>query len=320
MKHQLPTGIEVRRRPDGRGSTLVTAPGADRRGAPRGARRPARGPRRRAWSPCSAPHRLMPSRRTWWSSPTRVCATGSPPGSPSTSAPPAPGRATACAPTCGSSSRGSSSAPRWVPSGPTTTRGTPTPWPGGSSGCSPRVVPTPPASTTTLSPHAYARRVADLFDRYAVQRPEMLRAWAGGHDLDGPPGGSAEPLADGQRWQSTLWRALRAELGPSPAERLVELRRALDDRSSVPDLPGRLAVFGSSADVRHPALGARQPRRGPGPGPVLVIHPSPRRAAASSPVSVLDPPLRRPRPADAHHPLLVRRGGARPWKPRTSSA
>ncbi len=45
------------------------------------------------------------------------------------------------------------------------------------------------------------RHLAELFDRYALHRPEMVRAWARGEDGDLP--------ADGV-WQAELWRRLRA--------------------------------------------------------------------------------------------------------------
>ena len=55
------------------------------------------------------------------------------------------------------------------------------------------------------------RHLADLFDRYGVHRPEMLRAWADGSHSD-----------DEIAWQVELWRLLRVRIGrPSPAERLV---------------------------------------------------------------------------------------------------
>ena len=61
------------------------------------------------------------------------------------------------------------------------------------------------------------RHVADLFDRYAVHRPEMLQRW-----VDGSLGDEEEAP-----WQAELWRLLRDRIGqPSPAERLVEACRA----------------------------------------------------------------------------------------------
>lgn len=88
-----------------------------------------------------------------------------------------------------------------------------------------------------------ARRIADLFDRYAVHRPEMIRAWAHGRDVD--PQGA--PLHEASLWQPHLWRLVRAHVGaPSAPERLPALLGRLH-RGELPlDLPSRLAVFGLS--------------------------------------------------------------------------
>jgi hypothetical protein len=60
--------------------------------------------------------------------------------------------------------------------------------------------------------YASARHIADLFDRYAVHRPEMVLEWSRGSDAGVPADGS---------WQAALWRRLRERIGtPSPAERL----------------------------------------------------------------------------------------------------
>ena len=60
------------------------------------------------------------------------------------------------------------------------------------------------------------RHVADLFDRYAVHRPDMVQRWAEGVGC---------PTR--QRWQVELWRLLRARIGqPSPAERLDDACQA----------------------------------------------------------------------------------------------
>ncbi|GAA1998943.1 exodeoxyribonuclease V subunit gamma [Nakamurella flavida] len=94
--------------------------------------------------------------------------------------------------------------------------------------------------------YSVARRLAGLFDRYALHRPEMLAAWAAG-----PPG--TQPDSDGRgaalpvdlRWQSELWRRVRARVpGPDPVRRAADaLARLRADPVSV-DLPGRLSVFG----------------------------------------------------------------------------
>jgi len=95
------------------------------------------------------------------------------------------------------------------------------------------------------------RAVADLFDRYHLHRPEMVRAWA---RPDGPDAGAVDgtgrPLPASARWQARLWRLLREEIGvDSPPERIgavLDLVRAgrLDLDA---ELPGRLVLFGFTA-------------------------------------------------------------------------
>ncbi|HEY3021462.1 MAG TPA: exodeoxyribonuclease V subunit gamma, partial [Solirubrobacteraceae bacterium] len=52
------------------------------------------------------------------------------------------------------------------------------------------------------------RHLADLYDRYALHRPAMVRAWAAGDDADGS-------------WQAPLWRRLRTRIAVAdPAERV----------------------------------------------------------------------------------------------------
>jgi exodeoxyribonuclease V gamma subunit len=88
-----------------------------------------------------------------------------------------------------------------------------------------------------------ARRIADLFDRYALYRPDMVMAWRRGEDVDG----SGTPLAANLAWQPPLWRRLSAELAvESPDRRTTEslrrLRRGEVQRAG--DLPGSVTVFG----------------------------------------------------------------------------
>jgi len=78
-----------------------------------------------------------------------------------------------------------------------------------------------------------ATRLADLFDQYAVFRPDLVRQWEQG-------GGGT------QDWQPALWRALVERLGPHhPAARAEALLRALPDarRPGAP-FPERVSVFG----------------------------------------------------------------------------
>jgi exodeoxyribonuclease V gamma subunit len=77
---------------------------------------------------------------------------------------------------------------------------------------------------------ASVRHAAELFDRYALYRPEMLERWAAG---------------DGTGWQAELWRRLRDRLPvPGPAERAHAACAALRAGPGLVDLPSRLALFG----------------------------------------------------------------------------
>ncbi len=90
---------------------------------------------------------------------------------------------------------------------------------------------------------ATAAHVAELYGRYAVQRPAMIAAWLDGRDV-GPDGA---PLGSGHAWQAALWRRVRARIGaPSPAERLPQACRDLVERPESSELPARLSVFGAT--------------------------------------------------------------------------
>lgn len=78
---------------------------------------------------------------------------------------------------------------------------------------------------------ALARHLADLFDRYGVHRPEMVRSW-----VEAP---------DPSQWQSYLWWLLRRRIGvESPAERLPGAIGSITREPAILDLPERLSVFG----------------------------------------------------------------------------
>ncbi len=87
---------------------------------------------------------------------------------------------------------------------------------------------------------ATVRHLADLYDSYAVHRPEMIQAWSAGAAWP-----DAGPSAEAAAWQAELWRRLRRRIGvASPAERLeVASRRIAADPGCV-DLPPRLSLFG----------------------------------------------------------------------------
>jgi exodeoxyribonuclease V gamma subunit len=78
------------------------------------------------------------------------------------------------------------------------------------------------------------RHVADLFDRYAVHRPDMLLRWAAGR-----------PQLDEATWQVDLWRLLRERIGrASPAERLRDACLRLRKEADLLEQPPRLSIFG----------------------------------------------------------------------------
>jgi exodeoxyribonuclease V gamma subunit len=89
--------------------------------------------------------------------------------------------------------------------------------------------------------YARARRIADLFDRYHLHRPHMVRQWSRGRFVDG----GGRPIAGHALWQAQLWSGVRARIGePSPPERLPALLRRLHDGEDLLDLPPRLVFFG----------------------------------------------------------------------------
>src|SRR4051794_5403336 len=87
---------------------------------------------------------------------------------------------------------------------------------------------------------AVVRHLADLYDRYALHRPEMVRAWAAGRDEDG----TGMALRADQRWQAELWRRLRARIGVAdPAERVGDVCGRIVAEPALLGLPQRLRVF-----------------------------------------------------------------------------
>jgi exodeoxyribonuclease V gamma subunit len=105
-----------------------------------------------------------------------------------------------------------------------------------------------------------AASLADLVDRYLLHRPEMVRRWIRGDDVDAV----GEPLPEHQRWQPALVRELRSHLGvPSPAERFDEVLERLRSGELAVDLPDRLFLFGMSTlpPDTGPLLGALAERR-----------------------------------------------------------
>ena len=109
--------------------------------------------------------------------------------------------------------------------------------------------PEHPEGTVTIRRFAVVRHLADLYDRYAVHRPDMVQRWAEGLERsrstrsvtssNGPGGGRDD------HWQARLWRRLRRRIGiPSPAERLATAVTRLEAEPHLLDLPPRLSLFG----------------------------------------------------------------------------
>src|SRR4051794_19423512 len=77
---------------------------------------------------------------------------------------------------------------------------------------------------------AAARHLAGLYDRYATNRPALLRGWAAGED-------------DG--WQAELWRRLVASLPePDPASRVDHACARVREEPGLVELPARFALVG----------------------------------------------------------------------------
>ncbi len=91
---------------------------------------------------------------------------------------------------------------------------------------------------------ATVRHIADLYDHYAVHRPEMLLSWLEGA-TEGHRGAFYSNETTDASWQSELFRRLRRRVGvPSLAERLTAAPAALVSRPDVLPLPLRVSVFG----------------------------------------------------------------------------
>lgn len=150
---------------------------------------------------------------------------------------------------------------------------------------------------------AAVRHIADLYDRYAVHRPDMLRAWADGRDEDGAATRDAggRPLPLDAAWQAELWRRLRDVIAvASPPERLAAGCAALLDDPSVVDLPDRFFLFGltrlpvSYLDVLS-ALAVHRDVH------LLALHPSPELWATLTVEPGVDATVAA---ASVRHPLL----------------
>ncbi len=141
------------------------------------------------------------------------------------------------------------------------------------------------------------RHVADLFDRYAVHRPDMVQRWSDGVCRDG------ETL-----WQYELWRLLRERIGQaSPAERLLSACGRLRADPGLIDEPSRVSLFGltrlpaSYLDVLDAVAAGREVH-------LFLLHPSPalwdRLAPQIGPESRHTPRRQDPTALAPRNPLL----------------
>ncbi|HWH12848.1 MAG TPA: exodeoxyribonuclease V subunit gamma [Solirubrobacteraceae bacterium] len=137
--------------------------------------------------------------------------------------------------------------------------------------------PNDPATDAAGDPVRRARRlrsasqIAGLYDRYAVHRPEMLRAWLAGAETDG----AGRRLPGDAVWQAELWRALRRRIGqPGPAERVDAACARIRADPAVVGLPRRVSLFGLT---RLPAglLGVLRALAGARDVHLFLLHPSP---------------------------------------------
>lgn len=90
----------------------------------------------------------------------------------------------------------------------------------------------------TLKEFQLSERIADLFDSYAVYRPDVVLGWDAGRGTD---------------WQADLWRALYRDQGQ--VHRAALWRRALDllqeGRANISGLAERVSIFGIPALPRY---------------------------------------------------------------------
>ncbi|HEX3539328.1 MAG TPA: exodeoxyribonuclease V subunit gamma [Acidimicrobiales bacterium] len=166
-----------------------------------------------------------------------------------------------------------------------------------------------PGADGAWKAHRFAalRRIADLYDRYGVHRPEMVGVWATGGDA---PDADGQPLPLDVAWQAELWRRLRQRIGvPSPAERLAGACQRLESGDAGVELPSRLSLFGltrlpaSYVQVLRALAVGRDVH-------LFLLHPSPSLWETVSAELAGEPLVTWRRDRDptarlAHHPLLA---------------
>ncbi len=147
-----------------------------------------------------------------------------------------------------------------------------------------------------------AIRIAGLFHRYAEDRPEMLRAWAGGTEA----GSYGSALAEAHLWQPRLWHRVRQSTGiGSPAERLPDAATRIASGGVDLDLPDRVNIYGLTR-IPQGHLATLQALAQTRDLHAFVLHPSPTRWKATL-TEILDEdtlPPRRALDPDRGHPLV----------------
>lgn len=97
-----------------------------------------------------------------------------------------------------------------------------------------------------------ARHLADLYDQYQVYRADWLAAWERGRPVLPAALAPELPLADDQRWQMELWKAILGELSRDErASTRPHVHRAFVDAlqagtPSAEPLPRRVVLFGAA--------------------------------------------------------------------------
>ena len=89
---------------------------------------------------------------------------------------------------------------------------------------------------------AVAAKLARHLAAYGRSRPAMLQAWQAGRDEQG----DGTPLPADLRWEAELWRRVRTDLGPSPAELLDAACARLRDAPQQSVLPPTFSIFGTT--------------------------------------------------------------------------
>ena len=89
-----------------------------------------------------------------------------------------------------------------------------------------------------------SRAIADMFDRYTLYRPHMVRQWSEGRNVDG----MLNELPSHHLWQPELWRQLEQRLGVSDAVAMLGLLEQLGHTAPEGlNTESRISIFGISS-------------------------------------------------------------------------